>query len=224
MATQAEIIENAFVRINGGALPNALTNRNGVPIQKVYGTIKRSALLAEEWPWTLARVALTNRDDTVDQPERYRFTMPNAIQVAGTDLVDRRRLGAGPVALYDAMRSKVPSAAVYRLGGIFLYSDLPELWGEFQFDSPETEWPDQFAEYMELRLCASVVSIYKPDEGAAQSQMYRVQAREVRGEVSSATGRVQQGRPMFEHFATTASRFGGGFELEPVALRDGRAV
>lgn len=218
MATQAEIIENAFVRINGGALPNALTNRNGVPIQRVYQTIKRSALLAEEWPWTLARVALTNRDETTDQPERYRFTLPEGIGQG------RRRLGAGPVALYDGMRSKVPTFAEYRVAGQFLYSDLPELWAEIQFDSPEEEWPEQFAEYMELRLCAAVVSVYKPDVGLQQSAMYRQEAREIRGEVSNSVGRVTPARPMFSEFATTSSRFGGGFELEPVALRNGRAV
>ena len=219
--TQLQIVQGAFAAMVGGGL-TGVDDPNAGPIRLVYDSIVDDALLHEAWPWTLARVPLSNKDPAPDQPEAFRFTMPDALLTPlGQPVAGRERLSVGPRAVYDAEGASQPTPVPWRLAGPYIYSDAEQLWAEFQFKSPETTWPVQFAEYIRLRIIAETVDVYKPD--ANQSPLYERRADAKLAQVIDSTQQVEGPQAIFEHFQTTRSRLGD--HLRPVQLnRSGQAL
>lgn len=221
MATKLDMMNGAFFAMVGGGLL-AEDDPNGGPILGIYDFVADAACIAQRWPWTLRRVELSNRVAAPTQPERYAFEMPAALQTPqGVDISAQPRLSVAPIALYVGMDVRRPmDDRAWRVAGSTVYTDQPALWGLFQFRTPEASWPAQFVEYMRLLLCAETVAVYKPDTGVQESEIYRNRAKEKEGELSNTTAQVLGAEPMFEEFATTATRFGGGIEYEPLALNE----
>ena len=225
MATKLQIMQGAFVAMTGGDLLDE-QDPNGAPILGVYDFVADAACIAQRWPWTIRRIQLTNRDPATGQPERYRFTMPAGILDPNTGTVTEPRLSVAPIALFVNMNERRPmDDRAWRVSGQHIYTDQETLWGLFQFRTPETTWPAQFVEYMRLLLIAETVAVYKPDTGLQDAEVARNRAKEKEGELANTTAQVLGAEPMFEEFATTSTRFGGGIEYEPIALNeDGRAL
>ena len=227
MATKLEIMSGAFVAMVGGELLDE-QDPNGQPIALVYDFVANAACIAQPWPWTIRRIALTNRDPATGQPERYRFTMPSALLTPQGDppITAQPRLSVGPIALYNTMRGRRPlDDRAFRISGDHIFTEEEALWGLLQFRTPEESWPAQFVEYMRLLLCAETVSVYKPDTGVQEAEVFRNRAVQMKGNLSNTTAQVLGAEPMFDEFATTGSRFGGGIEYEPIALNEeGRAL
>ena len=224
--SRAQLIARAFTPMVGGRLTNALTNRNAVPIQEVYDTVVDAACMAQRWPWTIDRVELTDRDPAPGQPERYRFTMPLGPSGDRERAQAQPRLSVGPIALYNTERGRRPlDDRAYRVSMQYIYTEEEALWGTFQFRTPEEGWPAQFYEYVRLLLMAETIAVYKPDTGVQEAEILRARATQMEGNLSNTTAQVIGAEPMFDEFATTASRFGGGIEYEPIALNEeGRAL
>ena len=229
--TRLDIWSGAFGAMVGGRLTTTALDSEGdplddaaQPIAAVYPSIVDDALLIEAWPWTLARVALSNRDEVDGYPERYRYTMPAAIlDPQGQAVPDRERLSVGPRALYDSADVSEVTVQGWRLEGEYVFSDAEALWGEFQFKSPETTWPVQFAEYVRLRLIAETVPVYRADDGVQQAALYARKAEEKLGQVIDSVQQVEPPAVLFDRFQTTAAR--AGDYLRPIALNaDGRAA
>lgn len=219
--SQLQIFQGAFAAMVGGAL-SGVDDPNAGPIRLVYDSIVDDALLHEAWPWTLERVAMSNRDPAPDQPEAFRFTMPEALLTPlGANIPGRERLSVGPWAVYDAVGATDITLQPWRLAGDSIYSNAQRLWAEFQFKSPETTWPVQFAEYIRLRICEETVGVYKPDAG--EGPWYQRKAEEKLAQVIDSTQQVEGPQAIFDRFQTTATRTGD--YLRPVQLnRDGSAL
>ena len=219
--TQLQIFQGAFAAMVGGGLTGT-DDPNAGPIRLVYESIVDDALLHEAWPWTLARVALTNRDPAPDQPESWRFTMPDALVTPqGQPIGGRERLSVGPRALYDAVGADEVTSQPWRLAGPYIYSNAQRLWGEFQFKSPEITWPVQFAEYIRLRIISETIGVYKPDSN--EGPVYERRAEAKLAQVIDSTQQVEGPQVIFSHFQTTGERLGD--HLRPIQLnRDGAAL
>ena len=211
--SRLEIWSGAFAALVGSDL-RSLDDRNGRPIAAVYPSIVEDALTIEAWPWSIARIALTARVAADGQPERYRFTMPDALP-GGQPEAEQSRLSVGPRALYDAEDSVLPTRQPWRLSMAYIYSDAQRLWGEFQFATMEETWPTQFAEYMRLRICAATAGVYTGDP--ANAAMYQRRADEKLSQIIDAVQQVEPPRTLFDGFQTTDTRYSGqGFR--PIVL------
>ena len=221
--TRLQIIQGAFTAMVGGNLTSE-NDPNAQPITLIYDSIVDDALLIETWPWTLARGAL-QRDPAPDHPEAYRFTLPSAMPAPQGQPADvsRERLSVGPLAVYDSSGAKEATTQPWRLEGPYIYSDAEALWALLQFHAPETTWPVQFAEYIRLRLCAEVVGVYRPDEGAQLSVIYERRAEAKLGQVIDSVQQVEGPQVIFERFQTTSERIGD--HLRPIRYNaDGQAL
>ena len=215
-----QIFQGAFTALVGGRLL-ALDDPNAEPIALVYDSIVDDALMHEVWPWSLARVPLTDRDPAPDHAEAYRFEMPGFIPGQPDQTLER--LSPGPLAVYDAVDVDQVTSQRWHVEGKYIYSDAMALWATFQFHTAETTWPVQFAEYIRLRICAEVVGVYKPDDGANLSVIYERRAEQKLAQVIDSTQQVEGPKVIFGHFQTTAGRTGD--YLRPVTLnQQGRAA
>ena len=213
--TRLQIWNGAFAAMVGGRL-GSLDDRNAGPIREVYDSIVDDALLTEVWPWSVARVPLTTRDPATGQPEEYRFTMPGALP--GQPDPTLERLSAGPLAVYDTEGAHETTQQRWRPSMEYIYSDAETLWATFQFHTPETTWPVQFAEYVRLRICEETIGTYKPDSGEQGAIRYQRKAAEKLGQVIDSTQQVEGPQFIFDRFQTTAARTGD--YLRPIQLND----
>lgn len=204
MATTTSIWSGAFAAMAGAPL-RSVDDRNAGPIRAVWDSLRIACILEEQWPWTIRRSedALA-KQEAPSHPERYRFTLPGDMA------------GSGPIALYNAADSYEPISA-WRQQGRYALADEDTLWADYQYDAPVPTWPEQFAEWVRLRICEETAFSYTGSESRVEA--FRRRAEKQFTSLINAV--LQTGPPtvLIDRFQTTGARL--GFGLEPVHLRAG---
>ena len=215
MATRLTIWAGAFARMTGGRglRSSALdadgnpTDRNAGTIYGVYPTLIVDCLTVENWPWTIHRFALT-RQSAPDQPWRYRHDPPPG---RGPDPAQMQRepiIGPGALAVYDSAQAREETNAEWWPEGLAIYSDAEQLWGDYQYRSPEESWPEQFAEYVILRICAETAGVYVSGDPSAPDR-YKARADQKHEALIDSANEVMPPQALFTRFSTTDVRYGG---------------
>ena len=212
MATRLTIWSGAFARMTGakGLRSQALdadgnpTDRNAAGIAGVYPTLVVDCLTVENWPWTIHRFALT-RQAAPDHPWRYRHDPPPG---RGDPQQQQAQpiIGPGPLSVYDDAQARLETDTEWWPEGLSVYSDAEALWGDYQYRSPEESWPEQFAEYVILRICAETAGSYMSEPGKAAEYMAR--AREKQQTLIDSANEVLPPQALFTRFSTTDVRYG----------------
>ena len=214
MATRLSIWSGAFARMTGsqGLRSQALdsdgnpTDRNARSIAGVYPTVAIDALAAQNWPWTIHRFALTRRA-AVGQPYRYRHDPPPGLGNDPGQMQAQPIIGMGPLALYDNADATTETEEPWKPEGLTVYSEAETLWGDYQYRSPEEAWPEQFAEYVILRVCAETAGVYMNDPNAPQWFMQRAALKEQ--QLIDSANETLPPQALFTRFSTTDVRYGG---------------
>ena len=204
-------MRGAFSEITGAGRPDGFTiegNRQVAPLLNVWHFVVLDALLLERWPWTLTRRPIS-RERTTDDEYMYRYPM------AG---LQPPPIGAGPVGIFGDVEGRTPVLDWALRDNAIYYGGEQQIWVVYQYNAPPETWPDQFAEYVRLRLCASTAATYGESE-ARQADFAR-RAKEKEGQVVDSMHQVSPPKVLFREFATVAAR-GSGFGHEPVRLRPG---
>ena len=213
MADRLTIWSGAFARMNGGRGLRSSnldddgnpTDRNASTIAGVYPTLVVDCLTVQTWPWTIHRFALT-RQAAPDHPYRYRHDPPPGRGQPGQQQA-QRIIGPGPLALYDNADAREETEAQWEPEGLTVYSDADALWGDYQYRSPEEAWPEQFAEYVILRICAETSGVYTGNPADPDRYMARATAKEE--DLIDQANQTLPPRALFTRFQTTEVRYGG---------------
>ena len=188
-----------------GAPAESLADPNLGPISAVWPTLRIACILEEQWPWTIKRTEDSlSRTEAPNHPEKYRFQLPG-------DLI-----ASGPLALYSAADSYEPLVN-WRQQGLYALTDEEEVWADYQFDAPISTWPDQFAEWVRLRVCEETAFTYTGSETRVES--FRRRAEKQFASLINAVLQVQPPTQLIDRFHTTSGR--AGFGLQPIHLRAG---
>ena len=228
MATRLQIWSGVIAELVGGGLrSNALddegnpTDRNARTIARIYPLIVDDALTLDIWPWTVRRVGLA-ATATPDGAYRYRHAAPAGLPSPDPQNLPNAQqpiIGAGPVALYDGAQAQETTRSPWKPEGADILSDVAQMWAEYQFRVWESAWPQQFAEYVRLRVCASTARAYTGQ--ASDARDYHGLAKQKLQDVIDSVNQVRPPQVLFQQFQTTAHRGGEYFrdiELGP----DGR--
>ena len=209
MATQLSIFQGAYSELVGGVLAS-VNARPGRVLLANWNTVRITALTLQRWPWTVLRADLVRqRSDAPDYQYMYPFS-PTP-----------KPIGAGPLAVYDGSRQRVPPG-MWALRGGFIFTDSMELAIEYQYDSNPGDWPDQFAEYVRLRLCEATAVTYTGSIELRQD--FTRKAEDAYDRLTAAVAEVLPPQTLFDGFQTTQSRY-GGLGYRPVILNaDGQAA
>lgn len=228
MASRLTIWSGAFAGMAGGGFRTSALDEQGNPTDRqaraiagVYPTLVVDCLLIEIWPWTLRRYEL-NRQDAPSHPYAYRFTPPaTAVEQPGESPPAERIIGSGPIALYDDASDRETMTAPWEPEGLAVYTDAETLYGTYQYRAPEEAWPEQFAEYVRLRIMAETAGAYMGDP-AAPDRFHR-RAEQKLQQVVDSVNQVLPQQVLFERFQTTSGRYGRSFR--PIeAIDDGRSA
>ena len=214
MATRLSIWSGAFARMTGGrGLRSRSLDEDGNPIDRNAGTIAGvypsliiDCLTVENWPWTIARFGLV-RQSAPDHPYLYRHTPPAG---RGPDPGQQQAqpiIGTGPLKLYSDAAAREETDVDWEPEGLAVYSDAEQLWGDYQYRSPEEAWPEQFAEYVILRICAETAGVYMAGDPQAPNS-YMLRAREKQQVLIDAANEVLPPQALFTRFSTTDVRYG----------------
>lgn len=217
MADRRTIWSGAFGEMVGGEL-RSLSDRNAGPIRAVWPTLVVDCLTKNQWPWTLRRTNLTQtRNDPEGSPRSdpflYRYALPAKTVVGEDGAGTGGRIGAGALAVYDRPDAEEQTDQSWELRGTAIYTDMSRCSILHQFHAPEEDWPDEFAEWVRLRICQATVGTYGNPARVAE---FRSMAKEQFGDVVNAVAQVVHPRRLVDRWATTAGR--AGFELRPLQL------
>ena len=202
MADTTSIWSGAFAAMAGAPL-RSRNDRAAGPIRAVWDSVRIACILEEQWPWTIKRsAAALSKEEAPSHPEKYRFTLPDDMA------------GSGPIALYNAADS-YEAITGWRQQGLYAFADDDTLWADYQYDAPVERWPEQFAEWVRLRICEETAFSYTGSESRVESFRRRAEKQ-----FSSLINAVLQTSPptvLIDRFQTTSAR--AGFGLAPIHLR-----
>ena len=206
MATKRDLFRGAFSELTGAGDPTSFTiqgNLGVAPLENVWETVRIDCLTIERWPWTLVRSPVPG---ILYEGGDYRYRYPLLS-------LDPRPIGAGPIGVFESMRSKDAVVGWELRDNEVLYDGEAQIWITYQYDTPPTAWPDQFSEYVRLRLCEATAFTYS---GSPELRAdFQRRANDKRGEVVDSMQQTVPPKPLFTRFATIAAR-GTGFGQEPI--------
>ena len=206
MATKRDLFRGAFSELTGAGSPTSFTiqdNLGVAPLENVWDTVRIDCLTIERWPWTLVRRSVA-RAACSDGDYDYCYPLGGLRPPA---------IGAGPIGVFESARSQDSVAQWALRANQVLFDGGEQAWILYQFDAPPETWPDQFSEYVRLRLCEATAFTYS---GSLELRAdFQRRANDKRGEVVDSMQQTVPPRAMFSHFATIAAR-GTGFGQEPI--------
>lgn len=126
----------------------------------LYERKKLAVMSKYPWRFLAETFYLTRLAVPPIQGFRYAYVIPG------------EALAGAPHAVFLYQQQKLGSRE-YRVAGIRVLSDHPELWGEFIVDRPESEWPEYFQELL-IHAIAADVALAVTDQQSIADRHYQM--------------------------------------------------